>query len=149
MKRLVAVQVLLVVVTVSRADEEGVCKTLMEAGVKVRLSSGSDSQTTATLVSFDGVLGTDTRLGDLCELRKLDMLSLIGSDVTDAGMATVGGFKGLKFLKLNHTTVTDTGLRRLEGMGRLDTLDLTGCPHITDAGVARLQKALPQCKIYR
>ncbi len=44
--------------------------------------------------------------------------------MTDAGLTHLKGLNGLKFLDLQHT-------------------------HVTDAGVAKFQKALPNCKIER
>ncbi len=69
--------------------------------------------------------------------------------MTDAGVAAVGTLKGLKYLDLHSTVVTDAGLRRLEGMKDLELLQLHFCRNVTDAGVARLRKALPKCTIER
>jgi hypothetical protein len=55
----------------------------------------------------------------------------------------------LEALDLTGTNVTDKGLRHLEHMSNLQILALTDCPNITDAGVSRLRKALPNCKILR
>jgi len=44
--------------------------------------------------------------------------------------------------------VTDAGLKDLAPLQGLKTL-LLGDTKVTDAGVAELQKALPDCKIYR
>jgi hypothetical protein len=98
-------------------------------------------------LDFEGVRGTDALLGKLCELQPVQGLCLQRSDVTDAGMAAVGGLKGLKYLNLRTTGVTDAGLRRLQGMSSLELLVLFDCPGITVEGVARLQKALPNCSI--
>ncbi len=92
---------------------------------------------------------TDADLGELCELRSLERLDLDGSKVTDAGLRTLSNLRGLKLLSLAETAITDQGLRHLESMSQLRFLELDGCPQITDAGVARLQKALPMCKIDR
>jgi hypothetical protein len=99
------------------------------------------------VLDFRGVRGTDALLAELCEIQPVEGLSLEGTDMTDTAMATVGTLKGLKYLDLNSTAITDAGLRRLEGMKDLELLQLHFCPNITDEGVARLQKALPKCKI--
>jgi hypothetical protein len=91
---------------------------------------------------------TDANLGELCELRDLYNLGLKGTSVTDKGMRTVAALRQLYSLDLARTGITDVGLRRLERLSKLSYLDLHNCPNITDAGVARLQKALPKCKIY-
>ncbi len=46
------------------------------------------------------------------------------------------------------TKVTDAGLVHLTGLTNLQTLNFS-FTKITDAGVAELQKALPNCKISR
>ena len=47
------------------------------------------------------------------------------------------------------TPTTDAGLIHLKALPNLQSLDLFGCPNITDSGVAELQKALPNCVIYQ
>ena len=53
----------------------------------------------------------------------------------------------MKVLFLLETGITDAGLRRLERLSQLESLNLQDCPNVTDEGVARLQKALPKCEI--
>lgn len=53
----------------------------------------------------------------------------------------------LKLLVLPDTVVTDSHLTALEGLDHLETLDLRGSS-VTDAGVEKLQKALPKLKIH-
>jgi hypothetical protein len=93
--------------------------------------------------------GTDDDLGELCELRHLRTLDLRNSKVTDRGLRTVSALHWLLYLGLSGTGITDNGLRRLESLPNLKHLYLEDCPYITDEGVARLQKALPKCEIYR
>jgi hypothetical protein len=47
---------------------------------------------------------------------------------------------------LRGTQVTDAGLVHLEGLDNLDFLYLDNT-QVTDEGVTKLQKALPNCKI--
>ena len=54
----------------------------------------------------------------------------------------------LKLLVLSDTLVTDAHLATLEGLDQLESLDLRGSS-VTDAGVEKLQKALPKLKIHR
>ncbi len=54
----------------------------------------------------------------------------------------------LQHLWLQNMRVTDAGLEDLTGLTKLATLDLSGT-QVTDAGVAKLQQALPNCKITR
>jgi hypothetical protein len=92
---------------------------------------------------------TDADLGDLCELGGLEHLRLSQTWITDTGLRTVADLRGLTGLDLSMTAVTDVGLRHLESLRNLEILCLARCPHITDEGIARLQKALPKCEIYR
>jgi hypothetical protein len=46
------------------------------------------------------------------------------------------------------TEVTDVGLEHLKGLNKLQTLGLAETK-VTDAGVKKLQQALPKCKIER
>jgi hypothetical protein len=49
---------------------------------------------------------------------------------------------------LKSTAVTDAGLEKLSNNSSLHTLVLTGT-NVTNAGVLRLQQALPRLKIVR
>jgi hypothetical protein len=51
-------------------------------------------------------------------------------------------------LTLNDTKVSDTGLEHLKGLTQLQRLDLVGTK-VSDAGVRKLQKALPGAYISR
>jgi hypothetical protein len=82
-------------------------------------------------------------------LTALEELHLYRTKVTDAGLKELAELKGLKELHLQETKVTDAGLKELAGLKGLQELHLRGCREVTDAGVAELQKALPDCKIRR
>ena len=56
--------------------------------------------------------------------------------------------KDLKGLYLGGTGVTDAGLKHLETMTQLETLDLTRT-RVTGRGVSRLKESLPSLKIIR
>jgi hypothetical protein len=92
---------------------------------------------------------TDADLDELCQLRSLRFLGLSDTKITDKGLQTVSGLRWLKSLDLDGTAVTDDGLRLLESLSNLHGLDLRFCPNLTDEGVARLKKALPNCRILR
>jgi hypothetical protein len=66
---------------------------------------------------------------------------------SDDQVLPVGKLKSLETL-LNNTAVSDAGLERLHDNSSLHTLVLSGTK-VTDAGVLRLQRALPELKIVR
>ena len=113
--------------------EKDIRKALEDAGVCVH----QFLQVGLTL-DFDRVKGTDALLSELCELRGIWALLLRGSDVTDAGMATVGGLKKLEGLNLESTSVTDAGLRHLERLPALHGLSLCGTA-VTDEGLRHFE----------
>ena len=45
--------------------------------------------------------------------------------------------------------MTDAGVAHLKNLTALQNLDLESCVRVTDAGVAALKRALPNCKILR
>jgi hypothetical protein len=96
-----------------------------------------------------GVPMTDKQMRYVGRLRNLRYLVLRCTYVTDTGITELDHLVDLRFLDLESTEVTDAGLRHLETLSRLEHLDVSMCPNITNAGVARLQKALPKCKILR
>ncbi len=117
----------------------------------------------------------DKYLVHLAGLTRIERLALSGYSVTDAAMKYVAVMPNLQDLSLNAAMgVTDGGLERLKKLNNLRSLDLSSCggitdsglenlkrfthleslnlsntPRLTTAGVAKLQQALPNCKIYR
>ena len=65
---------------------------------------------------------------------------------TDDDLKQLGTLARLTSLNLSGTQVTDAGLVHLHGLADLQWLYLFGT-QVTDEGVARLQKALPKCRI--
>jgi len=92
---------------------------------------------------------TDAGLKNLVGLKELKTLYVGGTKVTDAGLKNLATLKGLQMLELDGTGVTDAGLKDLATLKDLRELRLADCKGVTDAGVAELQKALPDCKIDR
>ena len=81
-------------------------------------------------------------------LEEVEELSLEGTNITDAGLKELTKLKKLTELVLfGCKQITDTGLKELAKLTRLDVLWLSETK-VTKAGVARLQKALPKCRIY-
>jgi hypothetical protein len=94
---------------------------------------------------------TDAGLRHLVGLPNLKMLTLLeeggGMVITDAGLVHVGQMKHLKSLTLtNFPKVTDAGLVHLHDSPKLEYLvvRLTG---VTDEGLQKLYKALPDCRV--
>jgi hypothetical protein len=92
---------------------------------------------------------TDANLRYLNRLRNLKVLMLTGAKVTDTGLEELAALPNLDTLFVDDTTITDAGLRRLERLRKLKSVVLVGCHGVTDEGVARLKKALPDCTIHR
>ena len=70
--------------------------------------------------------------------------------ITAAGLVHLKGMTWLHVLGLGGTHVTDAGLVHLKELANLQTLWLNYLGNgtkVADAGVAELQKALPNCKI--
>ncbi len=89
---------------------------------------------------------TDDGLAVLAHLPALKMLSLMGNQITDAGLEHLTPLKSLEWLSLADTQITDVGLKHLESFDSLKELTLPAFT-TTPAGVAKLQKALPLCRI--
>jgi alpha-glucosidase len=114
---------------------------------------------------------SDDGLAHLTSLRRLTYLGLRGDSITDAGLVHVGRLTSLTGLHLGQTNVTDDGMTLLEPLIRLKSLWLhdtkvgdAAVPalarlkslenvylqrsHVTIAGVRKLTRALPFCRIY-
>jgi hypothetical protein len=71
-----------------------------------------------------------------------------GGPITDAGLQHLRGLNELKDLSLAGTRITDAGLQQIRTRTTLEELGLSDT-QVTSEGVAKLQKALPNCKITR
>lgn len=91
---------------------------------------------------------TDETLTVVERMPHLTSLHLEGNPITDAGLANVRWPAGLTELNLSGTRITDRGVQHLKRIVTLQRLVIVDT-RITDAGVADLQKALPNCDIYR
>ena len=75
-------------------------------------------------------------------------------DEANAAIETLGGLvrldenKAVVSVSLIGTNVTDAGLVHLKGLTKLEYLNLNGTK-VTDAGIKQLQQTLPNCKITR
>jgi hypothetical protein len=91
----------------------------------------------------------EARLKLVAKVRKLGSLGLADTAITDKDLAERTGLHDLEIFDLTGTAVSDAGLRHLERLRGLTDLCLRRCPNVTDAGVALLQNALPNCTIHR
>ncbi len=91
---------------------------------------------------------TDAGLEHLKGLTQLQELELDSDEVTEAGLKHLRRLAQLTRLNLGGTQVTDAGLEHLKGLTQLESLDL-GDTEVTDGGVKKLERALPNCNIYR
>ncbi len=91
---------------------------------------------------------TDAGLEYFKSLRQLQSLILDDTRVTDAGLEHLEGLTQVQVLSLDGTQVTDDGLDHLKALNQLTHLYLMGTK-VTATGVAKLQQALPNCKITR
>ena len=90
---------------------------------------------------------TDAGLVHLEGLANLESLVVGSTKVTDAGLAYLKGLKNLTRLELYCDQVSDAGLVHLKGLTNLERLDITGTK-VSNAAVADLKRALPNCKLY-
>ena len=63
------------------------------------------------------------------------------------GELTKADLKKVTSLSLVRTQITDAGLKEIAKLKQLTTLGLNFCTQVTKAGVAELRKALPKCRI--
>ena len=89
---------------------------------------------------------TSAGLRHLAKLTTLKRVFLSDTAVDDTGIPQLKKLKNLKTLGLSGTRITDRSLKYLDGLKNLSSLFLLGT-RVTAAGVAVLQKALPDCDI--
>ena len=92
-----------------------------------------------------------TDVSALAGLKQLETLDLGFNQLTD--VSSLAGLKRLKELDLGNNNLTDKQLKNLAGLKHLEWLYLENNPNLARAeiaksGIAKLQKALPKCKIY-
>jgi hypothetical protein len=97
-----------------------------------------------TVVYLDSTWqGKGPDLGCLSQLHNLTHLYLVGADIRDEGMQSVGTLHELRSLNLVETRVTDDGLRHLANLDQLLILRLEGYAGglgFSDRGLAHLAR---------
>jgi uncharacterized membrane protein len=98
-----------------------------------------------------GVRGKNASDKDLVSLlpmmSNIVELNLGGSDVTDAGLETVGQMTNLTHLHLNGTAITDVGIERLVNLYQLEYINLFGTT-ITDDTLLVLRRLKSLKKVF-
>jgi len=90
-----------------------------------------------TLITLTNTKVTDEGMKELALLPELTDLDLTGTEITDVGLREIAKIKTLKYLKLADTRVTDAGLKEIAKLSMLHQLDLGGTK-VTDAGMKEL-----------
>jgi hypothetical protein len=140
---ILSVLVLLLIPAALRADPPGVVAHFEKEG---KLRRHPETGKVIGLILSSAT--TDEDLAGLCELRELRFLGLAAmSQVTDDGLRTIAALPQVTELGLVGGNFTDAGLLSLERMTGLKKLILLRCPNVTNEGVARLRKVLPNCEI--
>ncbi len=88
----------------------------------------------------------DSGLASIARLTDLEVLWLDGTAVTSAGLRQLAALRRLRDLHLAGTAIDDSAIEPLQALTGLGSLDLSNTT-VTAPGLARLRKALPQCKI--
>src|SRR5262249_51493484 len=84
---------------------------------------------------------TDKGFGHLSGLKRLRILDVDNSKMTDASLDAVGKLTNLEQLQIAGEGFTDRGLARLEGLSHLKSLSLGRGEHrITDAGLDSVKR---------
>ena len=71
------------------------------------------------------------------------------NDLTDANLACLLPFDELQVIVLGNNSVTDAGLISLASLPNVVYVELFGNTNVTDDGIARFEKALPNCVVWR
>ncbi len=110
-----------------------------------------DALLTLTNLTHVGIHDTMPSADQLARLKALpNLVSLrvaYHHGDTDSALSRIAELPNLEHLNVDHCGLTDAGLDYLSGLKRLKKLASDGTK-VTAAGVAKLQQALPNCKIY-
>ncbi|MCC6126986.1 MAG: hypothetical protein IT426_18665 [Pirellulales bacterium] len=113
----------------------------------LRSMLGDDFFSNVTFVVFHGEEVKDSALESVKGLEQVKCLNLANCQITNEGLEQITGLKKLENLQLSGCKgITDNGVNRLGGLRQLNWIDVS-FTNVTDAGIARLQQALPNCII--
>ena len=93
---------------------------------------------------------SDDGLSHLAGLKKLQRLNLHETIFGDPGMDHLAQLTNLESLHIGAVReITDVGLVKLSNLKKLKELNLIECFLITDEGIDKLRKTLPELRIKR
>ena len=101
-----------------------------------------------TSVDLTGLDISDDSLAAVKRFTDLGWLHLNNTQITDAGLVHLKGLTNLQTLFLGNTQISDAGLEHLKGLTNIGLLYLRNS-RVTEEGVKKIQRALPNCKIFR
>jgi len=91
-------------------------------------------------ISLDRCTLSEATLQSIAASKSIKRIRLLGSNVSNAGLAYLKDMVQLELLDLNECEqISDVGVKHLQGLTRLRNLSLWG-PQITDKGLAYLSK---------
>ena len=93
---------------------------------------------------------TDAGLRHLAPLTQIKQLCIHGTSITDSGLQHIQALTQLEELSVYETGISDAGLPYLAALKNLKRLSCCTWrleQHVTGDGVAKLKKALPNCRI--
>ncbi|MBZ0187773.1 MAG: protein kinase [Candidatus Obscuribacterales bacterium] len=102
-------------------------------------------ENTLTFLQLENTSLTSDFLPVIGRLSKLEELNLYGNNLTDKNIETISKLPLIK-LSLAANPITDKTLGKLAKCRSLKDLNLHKCKYVTESGIAKLQKSLPQCK---
>ena len=117
---------------------------LVESDAVVNIAK--DSWPELQVLSLPGTVLTEAGVTGLSGLPMLASLELRLRDVTDEQLRRITPLQKLTRLRLMSIQLSDAGMEQLAALTNLKDLHLN-YTKVTPAGVAKLQQALPKCKI--
>ena len=149
MKRLLVCLLLVGVVGCGESNWHATYAALKEIGVAPRPIGFDEDEKVINLDLHDEYI-TDDELVILEGMNRLEELYLPNT-ITDTGLVHLSGLTKLEYLHFSRyfnrdSGITDEGLVHFKGLINLKVLDLPNTK-VTPAGVAELQKVLPDCRI--
>ncbi len=97
---------------------------------------------TLQVLRFSQCTSDDAPFAGLEASENLRELHLSGTGAGDWAATWISQSHQLTELNLSSNTITDEGLREIATLPRLESLMLTMCPNLSDAGVAHLEKLM-------